>query len=172
MRRTSRAAGRPLKSDDDAIQIEKEIATLRTLSIGALKERWRELFKNPAPKYFRREFLIRAIAYQLQVDRFGGLSPETKRRLRQIAEALREGAEPALTSVPRIKPATKLIRSWKGETHIVTALDQGYEWKRKRYESLSEVARAITGTRWNGLLFFGVKRRPAKPLRPRKKTSA
>jgi hypothetical protein len=170
MRRTSRAGGPPLKSDDDAVQIEKEIATLRTISIAALKERWQKLFKNSAPKYFRREFLIRAIAYQLQVEMFGGLSSETKRKLRQIAEALRDGAEPALASAPRIKPGTKLIRSWKGETHIVTALDQGFEWKRKRYESLSEVARAITGTRWNGLLFFGVKRRPAKPLRPRKKT--
>jgi hypothetical protein len=152
-------------------QIETEIANLRTLGIAQLKERWQKLFKNPAPKYFRREFLIRAIAYQLQVETFGGLSAETKRKLRQIAEALREGTEPAPTSAPRIKPGTKLIRSWKGETHIVTALDQGFEWKRKRYESLSEVARAITGTRWNGLLFFGVKRRPAKPLRPRKKTS-
>src|SRR5581483_8229163 len=109
-------------------QIETEIAALRTLGIAALKERWQELFRNPAPKYFRREFLIRAIAYQLQVETFGGLSPETKRRLRQIAEALRDGTEPALGFAPRMKPGTKLIRSWKGETHIVTALDQGFEW--------------------------------------------
>lgn len=152
-------------------QIETEIASLRKLGIVELKERWQKLFKNPAPKYFRREFLIRAVAYQLQVEAFGGLSAETKRKLRQIAEALRDGTEPTLTSAPRIKPGTKFIRSWKDETHIVTALDQGFEWKRKRYGSLSEVACAITGTRWNGLLFFGVKRRPAKPLRPRKKTS-
>jgi hypothetical protein len=155
----------------DPQHIEGEIAKLRSLAIAELKQRWLQLYKNPAPKYFRREFLIRAIAYQLQVETFGGLSAETKRKLRQIAEALREGTEPALTAAPRIKPGTKLIRSWKGETHIVTALDQGFEWKRRRYESLSEVARAITGTRWNGLLFFGVKRRPAKPLRPRKKPS-
>ena len=151
--------------------IETEIASLRKLGIVELKERWQKLFKNPAPKYFRREFLIRAVAYQLQVEAFGGLSTKTKRKLRQIAEALRDGTEPTLASGPRIKPGTKLIRSWKNETHIVTALDHGFEWKRKRYGSLSEVAGAITGTRWNGLLFFGVKRRPAKPLRPRKKTS-
>lgn len=151
--------------------IESEIEKLRSLSIADLKDRWRAHFKHPAPKYFRREFLVRAIAYQLQVEAFGGLSRETKKKLQQIASALRDGNDPTFTA-SRIRPGTKLIRSWKGETHIVSALAEGFEWKRKRYDSLSEVARAITGTRWNGLLFFGVKRRPAKPLRPRKSSGA
>lgn len=139
--------------------IEKEIALLRDLLLFALREQWKELYGRPAPMYLRHEFLVKAIAYQLQVRFFGGLKPDTKRKLKEIANSLRDGKPDSFLTAPKIKPGTKLIRSWKGENHIVTALDSGFDWKRKRYESLSEVARAITGTRWNGFLFFGVKRR-------------
>jgi Protein of unknown function (DUF2924) len=110
----------------------------------------------------RRDFLIRAVAYQLQVKAFGGLSAATKRKLREIAAAAREGRfDPALIG-PRVKPGTRLIRVWRGETHTVHVLEDGFEWNGSRYGSLSVIAKAISGTNWNGWVFFGVKRRPAR----------
>jgi hypothetical protein len=106
--------------------------------------------------------LVRALAYQMQVKAFGGLSPATKRRLREIAEAVRDGNEEAVLGAPRIKAGTQLYRSWKGTTHVVTILADGYEWQSTRHRSLSAIAKAITGTQWNGYAFFGLKRRPTK----------
>ncbi|MCC6947024.1 MAG: DUF2924 domain-containing protein [Bradyrhizobiaceae bacterium] len=144
----------------DPCILEDEIARLRDLELSELRRRWEKHYRTPAPKTFRREFLIRAVAYQMQVEVYGGLKPATRRRLRQIAEALREGREEAISTAPRIKPGTALVRSWRNETHTVMVLEEGFAWKGKRYRSLSQVARAITGTQWNGLVFFGIKPRP------------
>jgi Protein of unknown function (DUF2924) len=143
-------------------QVEAEIAGLPALSLEALRERWRALYGNPAPRSLRRGLLIRAVAYQLQVKAFGGLSAATKRKLREIAVAAREGRfDPAVIG-PRVKPGTRLIRVWQGETHSVLVLEDGFEWNGTRYRSLSLVAKTITGTNWNGWTFFGVKR-PGSP---------
>jgi plastocyanin len=101
------------------------------------------------------------MAYRMQVEMLGGLSPRAERKLRQVAEAKQAGDKSFITLSPRIKPGTKLIRVWQDKTHTVTALHDGFEWQGSRYRSLSEVARSITGTRWNGLIFFGVKPRPS-----------
>src|SRR5215211_7113809 len=91
------------------------------LSLEALRERWRALYGNPAPS-LRRGLLIRAVAHQLQVKAFGGLSAATKKKLREIAVAAREGRfDPAVIG-PRVKPGTRLIRVWQGETHSVLVL--------------------------------------------------
>ena len=132
------------------------------LSLEALRERWPALYGNPAPRSLRRDLLIRAIAYQLQVKAFGGLSTATKRMLREIATAAREGRFDAAAIGPRVKPGTRLIRVWQGETHRVLVLEDGFEWNGSRHRSLSVIAKAITGTNWNGWIFFGVKRRPAR----------
>ena len=117
---------------------------------------------NPAPRSLRRGLLIRAVAYQLQVKAFGGLSGATKKKLREIAVAAREGRfDPAVIG-PRVKPGTRLIRVWQGETHSVLVLEDGFEWNGARHGSLSVIAKAISGTNWNGWVFFGVKRRPAR----------
>ena len=143
-------------------QVEAEIAGLPALSLEALRERWRALYGNPAPRSLRRGLLIRAVAYQLQVKAFGGLSAATKKKLREIAVAAREGRfDPAVIG-PRVKPGTRLIRVWQGETHSVLVLEDGFEWNGTRYRSLSLVAKTITGTNWNGWTFFGVKR-PGSP---------
>jgi hypothetical protein len=139
-------------------EVEAEIATLAGLSLAALRERWQALYGNPAPPSLRRDLLIRAIAYQLQVKAFGGLSPVTKRVLCEIAAAAREGRFDAAAIGPRVKPGTRLIRVWQGETHSVLVLEDGFEWKGARHRSLSVIAKAITGTNWNGWTFFGVKR--------------
>ena len=142
----------------DEHELEAEIARLDGLGLPELRERWRKLYGNPAPVSLRRDLLIRAIAYQLQVKTFGGLSATTKRKLREIAAAAREGTfGPALIG-PRIRPGTRLVRVWREETHSVLVLEDGFEWKDERYSSLSTIAKAITGTNWNGWTFFGVKR--------------
>src|SRR5688572_7508056 len=121
--------------------VEVEIAGLSAVSLSALRERWSALYGNPAPRSLRRDLLIRAIAYRLQVAAFGGLSPVTKRVLGEIAAAAREGRFDAAAIGPRVKPGTRLIRVWQGETHSVLVLEDGFEWKGARHRSLSVIAR-------------------------------
>lgn len=142
----------------DAVSLEAEIGRLPELGLAELRARWKTLYGRPAPKFFRRKFLVRAVAYQMQVKAYGGLSEATKRRLREIAAAARDGTFDAATVEPRIKPGTKLIRTWKKVTHEVMVLDDGYAWNGARYSSLSTIAKTITGTSWNGWKFFGLKR--------------
>jgi len=137
--------------------LENDIAALPGLDLAELRARWTKLYGSPAPKSFRRKFLARAIAYQMQVDAYGGLSGPTKHRLRDIAAAASAGTFDAAMIGRRIKPGTKLVRTWHGETHTVTALEDGFSWKGEQYSSLSAIAKAITGTSWNGWKFFGLK---------------
>jgi plastocyanin len=141
--------------------LEAEIGRLPNLSLLELRNRWKTLFGRPAPKSLRRTFLARAVAYQLQVEAYGGLSVATKRRLREIAIAVRNGDANAIPGSSRIKPGTQMIRQWQNATHTVTALADGFEWNGRTYKSLSAVANAITGTNWNGFSFFGIKRAPS-----------
>jgi hypothetical protein len=143
------------------VVLEDEIAQLPNLSLLELRNRWKTLFGHPAPKSLRRNFLVRAVAYQMQVEAYGGLSVATKRRLREIANAVRNGDANATLGGSRIRPGTQMIRQWQSTTHTVTALGDGFEWDGRTYKSLSAVANAITGTNWNGFAFFGIKRTPS-----------
>jgi hypothetical protein len=134
------------KAIDDAA-LEAEIGRLPDLSLLELRHRWKTLFGHPAPKSLRRNFLARAVAYQMQVEAYGGLSVATKRRLREIASAVRNGDANAVLGSSRIKPGTQMM--------------EGFEWNGRTYKSLSAVANAITGTNWNGFAFFGIKRAPS-----------
>ena len=145
--------------DDPAL--ETEIGRLPNLSLFELRHRWQTLFGHPAPKSLRRNFLARAVAYQMQVEAYGGLSVATKRRLREIANAVRTGDANAILGSSRTKPGTQMIRQWQNTTHTVTALGEGFEWNGRTYKSLSAAANAITGTNWNGFAFFGIKRAPS-----------
>jgi hypothetical protein len=145
---------------DDAA-LEAEIGRLPDFSLIELRHRWKTLFGHPAPKSLRRNFLARAVAYQMQVEAYGGLSVATKRRLREIASAVRNGEANAVLGSSRIKPGTQMIRQWQDTTHTVMALAEGFEWNGRTYKSLSAVANAITGTNWNGFAFFGIKRAPS-----------
>src|ERR1700704_5759993 len=150
----------PRGTIDDAA-LEGEIGRLPALSLLELRNRWKTLFGHSAPKSLRRNFLARAVAYQMQVGAYGGLSVATIRRLREIASAVRNGDANAVLGSSRIKPGTQMIRQWKNTTHTVTALNEGFEWNGRTYKSLSAVANAITGTNWNGYAFFGIKRAPS-----------
>jgi hypothetical protein len=144
----------------DPIALEAEIGRLPALSLLELRHRWQTLFGHPAPKSLRRNFLARAVAYQMQVDAYGGLSAATKRGLREIAKAVRNGDANAIPGSSRIKPGTQMIRQWQNTTHTVTALVEGFEWNGRTYKSLSAVANAITGTNWNGFAFSASSGRP------------
>ena len=150
-----------LRGTIDHLALEAEIGRLPNLSLLELRHRWQTLFGYPAPKSLRRIFLARAVAYQMQVEAYGGLSVATKRRLREIANAVRNGDADAISGGSRIKPGTQMIRQWQNTTHTVTALAEGFEWNGRIYKSLSAVANAITGTNWNGFSFFGIKRAPS-----------
>jgi ABC-type branched-subunit amino acid transport system substrate-binding protein len=139
-------------------ELEAEIRRLPDLSLEDLRARWKALFGNPAPLSLRRRFLVRAIAYQMQVEAYGGLSASTEKRLQAIAAGVRQGNLDVAGIATTIRPGAQMLRQWKDQTHTVTALSDGFEWNGKTYKSLSAVAKKITGTNWNGYVFFGIKR--------------
>jgi hypothetical protein len=146
--------------------IREALARLPTASRTELSAEWLRLYRTEPPARLGRDLLIAAIAYRLQEQVLGGLRPESQRRLRNIAEQVSQGGELDLAAVPRLKPGTRLLREWQGRTHEVLVGDDGFVWQQARYRSLSQIARAITGTSWSGPVFFGLKpRTAAKTLR-------
>ena len=136
------------------------LAALKTLSVNELKSEWQVLFNIPAPNNSRR-FLESRLAYRIQELTYGGPDKQTRRVLDLLADEV-EGTlkRKSQISDPRNPVVgTKLIREWNGEAHTVTVLRDGFEWRGQRYKSLSAVARTITGTRWNGYRFFGLRER-------------
>jgi hypothetical protein len=105
----------------------------------------------------RKEVMIQFLAYRMQEQEFGGLSGGSHRRLRELSSALESNSTKSLSPGQTIKPGTRLIRQWKDQVHVVNIEERGYEYRGVRYESLSKIARLITGTRWSGPLFFGLK---------------
>ncbi len=136
----------------------RRLAALKSMPIAELKRQWRELSgKEPPP--FSRIYIQSRLAYRIQELAYGGLKPETVAKLEAIGEQLDGGNAIIRRIRHQDKPitGTRLIREWKGVEHTVTVLANGYEWEGRPYQSLSAVARAITGTRWNGFTFFGLK---------------
>jgi hypothetical protein len=151
-----------------SIALEEEIASLPALSKPELLTRWRERLKQHPPSHLNKPILVPLLAYRLQEQAYGGLKPAYKRRLRELAESFERNPNRAAktASSSAIKPGTRLIRQWDGQTHQVTVAEEGFEYKGERYRSLSEIARMITGTRWSGPLFFGLKQSEKKRVRP------
>jgi Protein of unknown function (DUF2924) len=137
-----------------------EIAALNTLEPAALLQRWQALFGTDPSPLLARIFMIRAIAYRLQERRYGGLKPSVQRLLDRACEGRADVGERILDK--RVSAGTVLIREWGGVSHRVTVLDHGVVYRGRRYRSLSEVAGVITGARWSGPVFFGLKRRAEK----------
>jgi hypothetical protein len=134
------------------------LAALKTTPIADLKQQWRTLFGTEPPP-FSKTYIQSRLGYRIQKLAYGGLKPETVARLEALGEQL-DGGNIVLRRIRHdAKPiaGTRLIREWQGVQHCVTVQADGYEWQGRPYKSLSAVARAITGTRWNGLVFFGVK---------------
>jgi hypothetical protein len=141
-----------------ALQNRDRIAKLWALSRFELLDLWRELYSKTAPAGIRREILIPFLAYRIQEKTYGGLKPSALAELRRIAKALERSRAPTDALVrSRIKAGTRVFRQWRGQTHEVFVTDRGYEYRGSSYRSLSEIARKITGTRWSGPAFFGLK---------------
>ncbi len=134
-----------------------QVAELPTLPTPKLKALWRDLYGADAPPY-NRTFLVRRLAYRIQELAFGGLSAKAEQRLDDLVDELDGKKKPKTKDMTAPIVGTKLIREWQGVLNEVTALADGFEWQGRRYQSLSAVARAITGTRWNGPLFFGLRK--------------
>ncbi len=144
------------------VSVEEELARLPELGLDELKARWLELKGVPLPKFMRRGLMTRAVAYAIHEAAFGGLDPATRKRLNALAaQIVPTGAKPP-PRPNRVKLGTRLIREWRGRVHEVTVVEGGYAWNGKEYPSLSVIARHITGTRWNGWVFFGLKQREEK----------
>ena len=134
------------------------LAALQTLPTADLKRQWRELFGSEPPP-FNRPYLVSRLSYRVQELAYGGLKPETRARLEALGEQL-DGGNPVLRRIrgdDKPVAGTRLVRQHGGVEHTVTVLQDGYEWQGRPYRSLSAIARAITGTRWNGWVFFGLK---------------
>ncbi len=140
----------------------RQLATLETLSLEQLHEQWRDLYGGEPPGY-KRQFLIKRLAYRIQELFYGGLSEAAKARLRHVAQGDPVArVESRVAGNPRNKadilPGTRFVRIWKDRRHEVLAHQSGFEYEGRMFRSLSAVAREITGTRWNGRLFFGLKK--------------
>jgi Protein of unknown function (DUF2924) len=138
-----------------------ELAELLGLDPAALKQRWRVLYRTEVPVRIGQSLLLQAVAYRLQERLLGDLKPSTRRLLERAAEDNSGRRAPTEAAATKVTPGSVLIREWHGVSHRVTVLADGVLLRGTRYRSLSEVARKITGTRWSGPRFFGL-RAPAK----------
>src|SRR3954471_2458397 len=133
----------------------EEIEALHDADLEFLRQRWSDLFACAPSLRVSRDVLIRGVAFRLQEEAYGALGKRCRRQLVKLAADL-SGGSPLVSSQPSFKPGTRLIREWKGKIHEVVIADDTYIWCGKHYRSLSEIARAITGTRWSGPRFFGL----------------
>ncbi|MGO9774171.1 MAG: DUF2924 domain-containing protein [Roseiarcus sp.] len=156
------------RSPDEIERLKSEIERIKALDLDGLHVQWRNVFAKRAPKALPRTLLVRALAYRAQADALGDLDPEVLRVLEGFmarhaplrGREREDGRSDAASSPssPRIKPGSVLVREWAGRMHRVMVLVVGFAWEGETYRSLSHVARAITGTQWNGRRFFGVDR--------------
>jgi len=144
--------------------IEKIIEELKSLSRNQLIQKWQELFELTPSPTVRREFLIKHLAWEIQVQSQGGYNSQTEKKLEALAKDLEQNKDIKAESIKlksnvlTIKAGTKLIREYQGKNHEVLALEKGFQYNQKNYQSLSAIANEITNTRWNGKVFFGLKK--------------
>lgn len=138
---------------DNMKGIEREVAILGDLSYPDMAMRWEVVHGAPPPKGMSGRLLLLALAYRLQVDAYGALDSKTGRYLRAVAA----GSPEAVRPLPALKTGMRLMREWNGRTHVVDVTEEGLLWSGETYPSLSAIARAITGARWSGPRFFGLR---------------
>ena len=148
----ARSVGNAQPTRKSAENVEEQIARITTMRIGELRRTWRDVFSSEPPLAFSKDLLARALAYRLQEQAYGGLSAATTRLLRSLAKP---GAEPPR----RVKTGSVIVREHKGVLHEVMVLPGGFCWRGETYDSLSTIARKITGVSWNGPRFFGLPRK-------------
>jgi hypothetical protein len=150
----------------------RQMAMLKSMSLEQLRDKWLDLYGAEPPKY-KKQFLIKRLAYRIQELFYGGLSEQAKAHLRKVA--MNDPVATVKRRIPEkrkanetILPGTRFVRIWKDRRYEVVAQAEGFEYDGRIFKSLSAVAREITGTRWNGKVFFGLKKVSAKKKRVRK----
>jgi hypothetical protein len=143
----------------DRKKLEVEIARLRDLDNRGLRKCWHVVFGRPQPAHLARHLLFRILAYRLQADRLGDLDSESKALLDRSESPEKAGQKKAglVRAIAEARPGTVFGREWNGRMQRVSVMADGFAWNGKTYPSLSQVAYAITGTRWNGPRFFGLR---------------
>ena len=137
--------------------VEDELDRLATMPIARLRVRYREVFRTEPPKAFGPDLLRRSIAHRIQEKAYGGLSRPAQRLLDQAMKAFAAKPNGKIVLPRRIKPGSVLVREWKGRSHRVMVLADGFAYEGDVYSNLSEIAVLITGTKWNGPRFFGLR---------------
>src|SRR6202165_4974108 len=148
----------PVQPADPAV--EDELDRLVTLPIAELRKRYRGLFRTDPPKAFGPDLVRRSIAHRIQEKAYGGLSRSTQRLLDQTIKTYAAKPNGKIVLPRRIKPGSELVRTWKGKSYRVMVMADGFAHDGKTFASLSEIASEITGTRWNGPRFFGLRSAP------------
>ena len=146
--------------------VEDEIAHLRDLDVKGLRARWQSVFQRPAPLHLPRHLLFAVVAFRIQADRLGDLDHETRKvldRTRANDSAMANRLKSLDQKRTDLTPGTVLVREWDRQSHRVMVVADGFAWAGQTYDSLSKVAFAITGTRWNGPRFFGLRDKQAQP---------
>jgi hypothetical protein len=151
----------------DQSTIDVEIAHLRALDVGGLRNCWHGVFGKGAPPYLPRHLLFRVLAYRLQADLLGDLDGESQRLLDRSGspEDAGDHAVKLTQRTTELRPGTVLGREWSGQMHRIVVMTDGFAWNGKTYPSLTKVAYAITGTRWSGPKFFGLRDKPSRAER-------
>ncbi|MCX7309513.1 MAG: DUF2924 domain-containing protein [Afipia sp.] len=144
------------------LDIEAELTQLETASLDDLRKRHRLLVRADPPKAFGSDLLRRTIAQRIQEKAYGGLPRPTQRALDQLIKAVHSQPSGNVEIARRIKPGSVLVREWKGTSHRVTVLAEGFAYRGTTYGNLSEIASSIAGSRWNGPRFFGLRPAPTK----------
>jgi hypothetical protein len=143
-------------------ELERDLLHTATATKAVLRERYQQLFKRDPPKAFGPDLLRRCVAQRLQENVYGGLSKAAQRELNRLVRAMIARPDARLKVTRRAQSRTHLVRDWKGKTHRVLIVEEGFSYEGKDYTNLSEIARLITGTRWNGPRFFGLRRTRAE----------
>lgn len=143
--------------DNNEKTVMSQLAALRKASIEELKERWCDFYGTEPPK-LGRTFLMKRLAYRIQEIYYGGLTKDDREKIAEINRKLNQEKE-RTNSASKILPGTRFVREWNGDEYTAIACENGFKYEGKVYRSLSAIANKITGTNWNGLVFFGLKKR-------------
>jgi Protein of unknown function (DUF2924) len=145
-------------SASDRSGVAARLAELATLDLPDLRREWRQLFRREPPR-LSRDQMMRVVAYRIQENAFGGLPQSVERRLAKLAGEFESDGRIAPLPMPKLKSGARLVREWRGRTHFVCVLDDGFEYEGRTFPSLTAVAFEITGAHWSGPRFFGLVRR-------------
>jgi hypothetical protein len=147
------------KTTTEPTNLDKQLEQLKQLKPEELRKQWQAVFGSNPPAKIRSSLMIQALARRLQEKAFGSLKPSTQRLLQKVAEEAGTGRKAPRTEKTEPRVGTVLVREWHGTKHQVSVVKDGFVYRSKRYASLSQIARTITGTQWSGPLFFGLKSR-------------